>query len=135
MFQWKNLFINIFLLKWKHGKLIKHLWKWKKMGKHIQDAELLVEELKMNLCLCEKENKGYKERRRPEGRCWECNWAVFNSIFMNYKGTSHTLKGRTFFFITFAEEFIIQITWNSILHHWHAFPARNYGKLLALFFS
>ena len=39
------------------------------MGKHIQDAELLVEELKMNLCVCEKENKGYKERRRPEGRC------------------------------------------------------------------
>ena len=30
MFQWKNLFIRIFLLKWK---LLKHLWKRKKMGK------------------------------------------------------------------------------------------------------
>ena len=32
------------------------------MGKHIQDAELLVEEFKKNPCLYEKENKGYKER-------------------------------------------------------------------------
>ena len=48
MFQWKNLFIKILLLKWKHGKLIKHLWKWKKMGKCIQDAEFLVEKFKKN---------------------------------------------------------------------------------------
>ena len=29
---------------------------------------------------------------------------------------------------------IIQITWNSILYHWNASPAINYGKLLVLFF-
>ena len=30
IFQWKNLFIRIFLLKWK---LLKHLWEQKKIGK------------------------------------------------------------------------------------------------------
>ena len=39
------------------------------MGKHIQDAELLVEEFKKNLCLHEKENKGYKEGESLEGNC------------------------------------------------------------------
>ena len=42
---------------------------------------------------------------------------------MNNKGPSHTLKGHTFFFISFTKKFIIQITWNSILYHCHASPA------------
>ena len=53
MFQGKNLFIRMFLLKWK---LLKHLWK------HIQDPERLAEELQKYPCLYEKGNKGYKER-------------------------------------------------------------------------
>ena len=71
---------------------------------------------------------------RPEGKYLESSWAVFNSILVNIKGPSHTLKGRRFFFITFAGKFIIQITWNSILYHWHPPPAINYCKLLVLFF-
>ena len=59
MFQWKNLFKMIFLLKWK---LLKYLWKRKKMGKNIQDAEPLAKDLQKWPCLCEKRNKGYKER-------------------------------------------------------------------------
>ena len=43
-------------------------------------------------------------------------------------------KDRTFFFITFAKRFIIQLTWNTILYHWYASPAINYVKLLVLFF-
>ena len=63
----------------------------------------------------------------PEGKCLESSWAVFNSIFMNNKVPSHTLEGLTFFFIIFVKKFIIQITWNLILYHWHASPAINYG--------
>ena len=59
------------------------------------------------------------QRERPKGKCLESSWAVFNSIFMNNKGPSYTLKGRTFFFIIFTTMFIIQITWNMILYHWH----------------
>ena len=64
-------------------------------------------------------------------RGWEENaWrAVFNSIFMNNKGPSHT-----FFFTTFGKKFIIQIIWNVILYHWHVSPAINYGKFLVLLF-
>ena len=36
------------------------------MGKHIQDAEHLAEELQKYPCLYEKRNKGYKERDRKE---------------------------------------------------------------------
>ena len=76
-----------------------------------------------------------KERERLEGKYLESSWAVFQSIFMNHKGPSHTFKGRTFFFITFAEKFIIQIVnINTILYRWHPPPALNYGKLLVLFF-
>ena len=57
-----------------------------------------------------KGNKGYKDRERPEGQCLESSWAVFNRIFMNNKGPSHTLKGHAFFFINFAKKLIIQIT-------------------------
>ena len=64
----------------------------------------------------------------------ERSWAVLNSIFMNNKGLSHTLKDRTPFFITVTKTLIMQITWNTILYHWHAPPAINYGKLLVLFF-
>ena len=62
-FQWKNLFSRRFLLKWK---LLKCLWKLKKMGKHIKDDKHLAEELQTYLCLYEKGNKGYKERHRKE---------------------------------------------------------------------
>ena len=41
------------------------------MGKHIQDAERLAEEFHKYPCLYEKENKGYKKRERPEGKCLE----------------------------------------------------------------
>ena len=57
MFQWKNLFVRMFLLKWK---LLKNLWT------HIQDAEGLAEELQKYPCLYEKGNKGYKERDLKE---------------------------------------------------------------------
>ena len=49
------------------------------------------------------------KRERPQGKCLESSSAVFNSIFMNNKGPSHTLKVRTFFFITFAKKFIVKI--------------------------
>ena len=77
-------------------------------------------------------NKVYKET--PEEKCLESSWAVFNSIFINNRRFSQTLKGRTFFFISFAKNFIIQLTWNTILYYWHASTAINYGKLLVLFF-
>ena len=50
------------------------------------------------------------ESERHEGKCLQSSRAAFNSIFMNNKGPSHTLKGRTFFFIIFTIKFIIQIT-------------------------
>ena len=62
-----------------------------------------------------KEMKDTK-RERPEGKCLGSSWVIFYSIFMNNEGPSHTLKARTFFFITFAKNFIIRITWNSILY-------------------
>ena len=34
----------------------------------------------------------------------------FNSIFMNDKGPSHSLKGRKFFFTKFTKDFMTQIT-------------------------
>ena len=73
------------------------------------------------------------QRERLEGKCLESNWTASNSIFMNNKGSIHTLKGHTLFFITVTKRFIIQITWNTIPYHWHAPPAGNYGKLLVLF--
>ena len=85
------------------------------------------------LAFMKKEIKDTKGERAA-GKCLESSWTVFNSIFMNNMRPSHTLKGRTFFSITFAKTFVIQITWNSILYHWHASPAINYGKLLLLFF-
>ena len=62
----KKLIYKDFLLKWK---LLKYLGKRKKIGKHIQDAERLAEELQQYPCLHawnEKGNKGYKERKRKE---------------------------------------------------------------------
>ena len=85
------------------------------------------------LAFMKKEIKDTKSER-SEGKCLESSWAVFNSIFMNNEGPRHTLKDRTFFFITFAKRFIIQRTWNSVLYHSYASPAINYGKLLVLFF-
>ena len=72
------------------------------------------------------------QREKPEGKWLESSWVVFNSFFINNKGPSHALKGCTFFSNTFAEKFLIQITWNTILYHRH--PSINYGKLLVLFF-
>ena len=95
----------------------------------MQDTERLVwlRNSRSVLAFIKKEIKD-KKGERLEGKCLESNWEVFNSTFMNNEGPSHTLKGRTFFLITFTKKFIIQITWNSILYHWH------YGKLLVLFF-
>ena len=61
----------------------------------MHDAERLAEGLQKYPCLYEKGNKGYKER--SEENCLESSWVVFNSIFMNDKGPSHTLKGRYIF--------------------------------------
>ena len=67
-----------------------------------------------------------------ERKCSGSGWTVLNSIFMNNKGPSHALKGRTFFFISFAKKFIILITWNTILYYWHVSPDSPYGRLLVL---
>ena len=82
--------------------------KAKENVENVQDAERLAEKLQKYPCLYKKGNKGYRER--PEGKCLESSWAVFNNTFMNNKEPSHTLKGHTLFFITFAEKFVIQIT-------------------------
>ena len=130
MFQWKNLFIRMFLLMWK---LLKNLWKRKKMGKTYTRCWTLgwgTAEVSLPVW----KRKQRIQRERSEGKYLESSWPVFNGIFMNNKGPNHSLKDRRFFFITFAKKFIIQITWNTILYHWHASPAVNYGKLLVLFF-
>ena len=129
MFQWKNLFIKIFLLKWK---LLKHLWKWRKWEKIYKILNAWLRNSRSILAFMEKEKKDAKGER-PGGKCLESSWAGFNIIFMNSNGPSHTLKGRTFFFITFTKKFIIQVTWNSICYHWYASPATSYGKLFVLF--
>ena len=105
------------------GKTYTKCWT---LGWGIAEVSLPLEKIK--------DTKRERERERPEGKCLEGSWAGFNSIFMNNKGPSHTLKGRAFFFTTFTRKFIIQITWNAILYHWHISPAINYGKLLILFF-
>ena len=124
----KNLFIRIFFLKCYESIRENE----RKRGKHIQDAERLAEELRKYPYLYEIGNKRYEEIHRKKS--FESSWTVSNSILMDNKGPSHTLKGCTFFFINFAKTFIIQITWNAILYHWHLSPAINYGKLLVLFF-
>ena len=58
MFQWKKLFIRIFLL---NGKLLKHLWKRNKMGKTYTRCWTLGWGSAEVPCLYEKGNKGYKE--------------------------------------------------------------------------
>ena len=125
MFRW-NLYVRIFLFK---RKLLKHLWKRKKM----EHLNAWLRNCRSIFDFMKKEIKDTK-RERLEGKYLESSWAVFVSIFVNNKGPSQTLKGRTFFFIIFAEKFILQITWNTILYHWDASPAINYGKLLFLFF-
>ena len=81
----------------------------------------------------------FRGNKRYKGRDWKNNaWRAVEQFlivfFINNERPSHILKGHTFFFITFVKKFIIQITCNAILYHWHASPAINYGKLLVLFF-
>ena len=114
----------------------KNLSKWiyeneRKWEKHIQDAERLAEKLQKCPCLYEKGNKIYKERGQKEN-VWRAVGQFLIVFFMNNKGPRHTLKGNSFFFITFARKFILQIKWSTILYHWHASPAVNHGKLLVL---
>ena len=45
--------------------------KTKENGENIEDAERLAEKLQKYSCLYEKENKGYKEREKSEGKCLE----------------------------------------------------------------
>ena len=66
----------------------------------MQDVERWLQEFQKYSCLYEKGNKGYKERDRKKN-AWR---AIFKSVFMNNKGPSHTLKGRTCFFITFTKK-------------------------------
>ena len=54
-------------------------------------------------------NKGYKERDRKED-AWRVVEQFLIVLFIKNKGPSHTLKGPTFFFITFTKTFFIQIT-------------------------
>ena len=110
--QWKNLFIRIFLLKWK---LLKHLWERKKIGKSYTRCCTLGWEIAVSLPLRKRKLRIKKER--PEAKCLESSRADFDSIFM---------------LITFSKKLIIQITWNTILYPWHPSPAINYGKLLIL---
>ena len=125
MFQWKNLFMRVFLLKWM---LLKHLWE------HIQVAERLTEELQKYPCLYEKGNRGYKNRDRKENA-----WRVVEQFLMGFlriiRDQAILWKAVHFSSLaTFAKKFVIQKTWNTILYHWHASPAMNYGKLIVLFF-
>ena len=106
IFQWKNLFTRIILLK---RKLLKYLWKRKKMGKTYKMLNAWLRNCRNILAFMKKEIKDIKTEK-PQGKCLESSWAVFNKIFMNNKEPSHILKGHTFFFITFTEKFITQIT-------------------------
>ena len=125
MFQWKNVFVRRFLLRWK---LLKYLWKRKKMRETYTRWWTLgwgIAEISLPPWKKEQKIQVVKGgRNKMLGDCW----AVFN-IFMNNKGPSHT-----FFFTTFGKNFIIQIIWNVILYHWHVSPAINYGKFLVLLF-
>ena len=103
----------------------KRIWE-----KHIQYAERLSEKLQKYPWLYEKGNKRYEERNRKEN-AWRAIEQFLKIFFIENKEPNHTLKTRTFFFITCAKKFI---TWNAILYHWHSSPAINYGKLLVLFF-
>ena len=105
MFQWKNLFKMIFLLKWKLLKFYENERKWEKIYKMLNPW---LRTCRSGLVFVKKEIKDTK--REIAEKYLENSWAVFNSIFMNNKGPSHTLKVHLFFFITFAKKLIIQIT-------------------------
>ena len=128
-FSEKTYLYEYFCLNGSYQSIYDNERKW---GIHIQDAKHLAEELQKYPCFYEKWNEVYTER--PGGKCLGNSGAAFNSIFINNKRPSHTLKYCTFFVITFAKKSITQITWNTILYHWRASPAINYGKILAQFF-
>ena len=112
-------------------RLLKHLWKRKKMGK-TYTRWWMLRRCRSFVSFTIKE---IKDTKKESGKkCLENSWAVFNSVFLINKGPSHTLKGLTFFFTTFSKMCIIQITWNMILSHWHVSPAINYGKLFVPLF-
>ena len=100
----------------------------------MQDAERLAQELQKYPCLYEKGNKGHKERERDRK---ETAWRAVEQFLMVFlwaiRDQAIPWKAVTFFFITFAKNFIIQITWNMILYHWPS-PSISYGKFLVLFF-
>ena len=85
----------------------------KKNGEHISKMlNARLRNCRSILAFMKKEIKDTK-RERETGRKMlgeQLSSGVFNSIFMNSKGPSHTLKHRTCFFITFGKKFIIQIT-------------------------
>ena len=89
----------------------------------------------VSLILWKKKKKIQREKDRKENP-WRAVEQFLIVFLWTTRGPSHTLKGRTFFFIIFAKTFITQMISNSILYHWHASPAISYGKLLvlALFF-
>ena len=114
MFQWKNLFIRTFLLKWKS---LKHLW---------EDAERLAEELQKYPCFYEKGNKGYKEKD------WKEN--ALRAVKQFLIGLLWTIRDQSILWkvVHFSSLLSLKtslLIWNTIFYHWHASPAINYGKL------
>ena len=84
-----------------------------------------------------KKNKGTKRETGKKGEL-EVNWRTVEQFLVVFSWTIRVqiiLWGAVFlFFTTFAKKFIIQITWNVILYHWHVSPAINCGKFLFLRF-
>ena len=82
----------------------------------------------------EKENKGYKREKDQKENAWRAGEQFLIVFLCTTRDQAILWKAVHFSSLLFAEKFIIQITWNSILYHWHASPAINYGKCLVLFF-
>ena len=115
----------------KRHASVKNFWKQKKMGKIYKMWNAWLGNCISILDF--KWNKRYKERDRKENawRTVEQFWIVFLSQIRDQA----ILRKPVHFFITFAKKFIIQVTWNAILNHWHASPGIIYGEILVLLFK
>ena len=98
-------------------EVIKTFIKTKENGENIYKMlNVWLRSYRSILCLYEKGNKGYNERDRKVN-VWRAVEQFLIVFLLTNKGESHTLKGRTFLFFTFAKNLIIQITSNAILYH------------------